>query len=510
MKTSNKKAYSYIFLCLAFAFTVAVQSCKTDDGNAAPEITAIRNYAASPNDTLVTSITPGQWIVIHGHNLKNALAILFDGVQATFNYAEFSDETAVVQIPSSIPFNDVSATDLNTVKYTTIDGTTTFKFNVKSLPATITGNSMSSKDVVGDSVHIYGINLYLIKSLTIAGQAVTPFTTVSDGSSIGFKLPAITEPMPWHVVVEAASGTYTFDISILPTILSVSNVNPSVGDSVYVYGANLNGINSFSFAATPITSFKEADDGSSVGFVAPALSQRSPVTIVSTYGSVTTAYDVNTRIDNNGVLANMEWGDYFGWQWWGGASLTVNSAANSGGWITVRSDFDGVLGSNNTMFMSYNTGVMQSGAGTSYDGTYNLPIGTYQWVPVANLSDPVDNWAIQFEMSVAHPWNGGTLCFVNGFADNYMARYEPWQKSTTATAPFSTKGWITVTIPLSSFRISDPKLGDGKGVSVTSLTNLLGSTGKTNLNIYLHNFSTSTTATGVYAAFDNFRVVKIK
>jgi hypothetical protein len=509
MKTLYKKINRFIFFCMAFAF-IALSACKKDNVASPPVITSIRNYAAAPNDTLVTSIVPGQWIVIHGQNLNNAVAILFDGVSASFNYVLFTNEMAVVQIPSSIPFNDVAADELNTVKYTTTGGTTTFNFSVKSLPATITGNSLSSKDIVGDSVHIYGANLYLIKSVTMAGDAISPFTTASNGSSIGFKLPAIAQPMPWHVVVTAASGTYTFDISIVPIISSISNANPSQGDSVYVYGVNLNGIQSLTFAGTSITSFKEAANGSSIGFVAPSLSQKAPVTVVSNYGTATTVFNVNTQISNDGVLANMEWGDYFGWQWWGGVSLTVSNAANSQGWITVRSDFDGVFGTNNSMFISYNTGIMKSGDGTSSDGTYNFPIGANQWVPTANLSDPVDNWAIQFEISVAKPWNGGSLCFVSGFAGNYMARFEPWQISASSTAAVFTKGWRTVTIPLSSFRASDPTLGDGKGASVTSLTNLLGGTGKTNLNVYLHNYSTAPTTTGVYAAFDNVRVVKIK
>lgn len=509
MRTLHKKINSFLLCCMAFAL-ITLSACNKDNIALAPVITSIRNYAAAPNDTLVTSIIPGQWIVIQGQNLKNAVAILFDGVPAQFNYELFANDKAVVQIPSSIPFNNVAAADLNTVKYITTAGTTTFKFSVNSLPGTITGNSMSASNVVGDSVYIYGTNLYLIKNVTIAGDTISPFTTAQDGSHIGFKLPSITQPMPWHVRVTAASGIYTYDISIVPIISGVSNANPSEGDSVYVYGSNLNGIQSLSFAGTSITSFKEASNGSSVGFVAPSLSQSAPVKIVSTYGTASTVYNVNSQISNDGMLANMEWGNYFGWAWWGGVSLTVNSAANSGGWITVRSDFDGVLGTDNSMFVSYNTGIMKSGDGTSSDGKYNFPIGANQWVPTANLSDPVGDWAIQFEISVAHPWNGGTLCFVSGFAGNYMARYEPWQISASSTAAFSTKGWRTVTIPLSAFRASDPILGDGEGASVASLTDLLGSTGNTGLNIYLHNFSTSPTETGFYAAIDNVRVVKIK
>ncbi|HWB28287.1 MAG TPA: glycan-binding surface protein [Chitinophagaceae bacterium] len=507
----KNKWYGISFQILFLLITAAlVPACKKTMSGSAPTITRIRNYAASPNDTLVTSITLGQWVVIQGQNLKNAVQILVDGVPVQFNYTLFADDKAVIQIPSAIPFNNVEAADLNTVKYYTTDGSVTYSFGVNTPPATITGNSLSSKDKVGDSVHIYGTNLFLIKSLTIAGVSISPFSPASDGSSIGFTLPVIAKSMPWQGVIVAASGTYNFDISIVPLISGVSNANPSQGDSVYVYGSNLNGVISLNFAGIDITGFNEAADGSSVGFKAPSLSQSGPIKIVTSYGTATTVFNVNSQISTNGMLANMEWGNYFGWQWWGGAGLTVNSAANSGGWITVKTDLDGVLGTNNSMFVSYDKGVMPGGAGTSSDGTYNFPIGANQWVPVADLSDPVANWALQFEISVAHPWEGSTLCFVGGFAGNYMARYEPWQISASSTSAFTTKGWVTVTIPLTSFRASDPTLGDGMGASVTSLTNLLGSSGNTSLSIYLHNFKTSATATGFYAALDNVRVVKIK
>jgi len=507
----NNKLYGISFQILLLLIAVAlIPACKKTTSGNIPSITSIRNYAAAPNDTLVTGITPGQWVVIQGQNLKNAVQILVDGVPAQFNYALFAEDKAVLQIPSVIPFNDVPAEELNTLKYYTTEGSTTYSFGVNAPPATITGNSMSSSNKVGDSVHIYGTNLYLIKSLTIAGVPISPLSTVSDGSSIGFTLPVISKSMPWHGVIVAASGTYNFEISIVPLIASVSNANPSEGDSVYVYGSNLSGVTSFTFAGTAITNFVEAADGSSVGFKAPSLSQTGPVQIVTTYGKASTAFNMNSKISNNGMLANMEWGNYFGWQWWGGAGLTVNSVANSGGWITVKSDLDGVLGTNNSMFVSYDKGVMPGGAGSAFDGAYNFPIGANQWVPTANLSDPVANWAIQFEISVAHPWEGSTLCFVGGFAGNYIARYEPWQISASSTTAFTTKGWVTVTIPLTSFRASDPTLGDGMGASVASLTSLLGSTGNTSLSIYLHNFKTSATATGFYAALDNVRVVKIK
>jgi hypothetical protein len=132
-----------------------------------------------------------------------------------------------------------------------------------------------------------------------------------------------------------------------------------------------------------------------------------------------------------------------------------------------------------------------------------------QWIPAANLSDPVANWTVKFEMSVPQSWNGGTIDIISPNS-SYVARYEPWQVTSTTTAPFTTKGWITVTIPCSSFRATDATLGEGEGTPVSSFTTLLGNTGSSEMFLYIHNYSSSSTATGFYGAFDNFRVVKIK
>src|SRR5689334_11300288 len=126
---------------IALLVVIILPACKKEKTSAEPSITSIRNYAAAPNDTVVTSITPGQWVVIHGQNLKNALHIRFDGVEASFNYGVFDNEMAVVQIPSVIPFNAVPKDLLNTVTYVTTSGTTTYHFDFNYPAPAIAGVS---------------------------------------------------------------------------------------------------------------------------------------------------------------------------------------------------------------------------------------------------------------------------------------------------------------------------------------------------------------------------------
>ena len=132
-----------------------------------------------------------------------------------------------------------------------------------------------------------------------------------------------------------------------------------------------------------------------------------------------------------------------------------------------------------------------------------------QWIPTANMNDPIANYAFKFEVSIPQPWNGGAIDIVSG-DETYICRWEPWQISTATTAAFTTKRWVTVTVPFTEFRKTDATLGDGRGPSMTKFADLLGPSGNSGCKVYIHNYSTSATATGFYGAFDNLRVVKIK
>lgn len=504
-KLLNNRISHWLLLSMILFVTI-LTSCNDDDNlNGAPVITEIRNYAAAPDDTLVTSILPGQWIVIHGKNLKEAIQISVNGRKIQYDAGLFSDVTAVLQVPSSLPFNNLDPDVVNTIQYVTNAGTTTFRFRVSAPPATILGNSMSAATKVGDSIYIYGTNLYLIEKLTIAGVEISSLVKADDGSSLGFVLPEINAPMPWAGELIAASVNYAFNVLIVPEIYAVSNANPSQGDSIYVIGKNLNGISSLSFGGAAISNFTEDSLGFYVKFVAPdKYSYASgPVSIVSEYGTVSTPYSINTQNDHwLGLLANFEWGDYFGYDWWGDIKLASNIA-----------DFNGSMGKNSSQYVYFDSPVLDAGASVyaPLGNANNTSINEKNaWIPAENLSDTVAHWGLQFEISVARPWNGGTLYIKTEFAgESFVARYEPWKiPGTNKTRAFKTNGWQTVTIPLSEFRSKVDVLGDGE--SALRLNQLLGSTGATSYNMTLKNFAASKTTTGFYAAIDNIRVVKIK
>lgn len=491
-----KNIFFFRLIIPALLIAGLLPACKKNAGSP-PVINAVRNYVASPNDTVFTSLVAnGQWVVLTGQNLQNPLRIEFDGVVAGFNAALVAPGSAVVQIPA-ILFSSVDTTKLYTVRYMTAAGSTSFPFKLGPAAPAVTAISNVFANP-GDSVFLIGANLVLVQQLSYGGTAITSFHSSADGTSLGFLMPAQTSND--QVVVVTKSGTVNFKIVATPTIIGVSNENANPGDSVYVFGTYLKNIQSLSFAGANVSSSVSAADGSWVGFVVPTLSGSGPVSVTTKFGTAATVYNVNDIA--TGALSNWEWSGKFNWQWWGGASL--NSGNPSSGWPPYTPDFPG----NTSQFLVLKTGILAAGEGNTYS-SYAIRINSAQWVPVANLSDPTDSWAFKFEVSVPNAWNGGSID-IQPSPGTYTARWEPWQVSPTRTASVSTRGWVTVTIPLTWFRTKDATLGDGKGVSITKISDLVDATGSADCIMYIHNYASASTPTGFYGAFDNLRVVKIK
>ncbi|MHA4806850.1 glycan-binding surface protein [Flavitalea flava] len=214
-------------LLLTFVVALLLVSACKKTASPGPVLTGVRFYAPSPNDTTLGSLTPtGQWVVLEGNNLKNAVQILLDGVPVPFNHALFSDTSAVVQIPTVIPFNSVAAGDLNTIKYSTTSGSVTFNFSIVVPPPAITNISDEMANP-GDSVRIRGANFFLISDISFAGADVGSYTFSEDGTSLAFVVPQFTAGGP--LVITTKSGTTStpynvedFDTGVLCNFDNVS------------------------------------------------------------------------------------------------------------------------------------------------------------------------------------------------------------------------------------------------------------------------------------------------
>ncbi|MEO8406549.1 MAG: hypothetical protein ABI480_18200 [Chitinophagaceae bacterium] len=169
----------------------------------APIISYVRNNAASPNDTILNSILPGQQINLIGYNLKNATQIQFQGVQANLADVVYTDTSAIVKVP--VDLSGGNASMVNTISYTTSIGTGIFSIRIIG-PPIITSISYENPNS-GDSVYFYGNNFLAIQSITFAGVNVPLFQASDDGTAVGFVAPEMTQSGP--AVITTAAGTFT-------------------------------------------------------------------------------------------------------------------------------------------------------------------------------------------------------------------------------------------------------------------------------------------------------------
>jgi hypothetical protein len=206
--------------------------------------------------------------------------------------------------------------------------------------------------------------------------------------------------------------------------------------------------------------------------------------ITTKSGTSSTPFNVNDP--TTGVLCDFDNINTFSWGT-GTDNSSTNFPGNRGNYAVLSND------------------ILSGGNGNWWESQRSINTNAVQWVPVDSLTLPIDQYAFKFEINVPGAWTGTSIYVIKDYTFDYMARYEPWQGTNATVSPFTTKGWRTVTIPLSLFRSND-----GKGSAPASLTTLLGSSGNGAVNIQTKNFSASPSASGLKAAIDNIRVVKIK
>jgi hypothetical protein len=94
----------------------------------APLIVRVRNYEASPNDTILNFVAPGQHINLIGFNLAGADSISFQGIKADLNSVVYTDSGVIVKVPKD--FTGGNAALANKITYTTKIGKQVFSIPI--------------------------------------------------------------------------------------------------------------------------------------------------------------------------------------------------------------------------------------------------------------------------------------------------------------------------------------------------------------------------------------------
>jgi hypothetical protein len=170
-------------------------SCEKDEVNP-PVITEIRNYAASPDDSLVTTLKTGQWVVLLGKNLSEVTYVLFGSTFANVNLALATDESIVVQVPQ-IPFQLVPRDRVNIVTVVNKSGAASVEINITGPPiiSRIRNYDAAPNDTLvnsiapGQQINMIGFNLNGATSISFQGVEVDLLDVIYTDSSVVVKVP---------------------------------------------------------------------------------------------------------------------------------------------------------------------------------------------------------------------------------------------------------------------------------------------------------------------------------
>lgn len=407
-----------------------------------PSITSIRIIDSTKRDSLFNKAVPGTEIVIQGNNLDGLQAVYFNDTAAFFNPVYVTSTHVIVTIPSSAPTAAANPSVPSLIRLITDHGSTTFSFTLYLPPPSISSIAL---DNTGTMVVITGVNFQGIKKITFpvpGTDTALSYTVNKNFTQIMAEIPpgtAFTDSLR----VYATYGVASFVYPPLMIIKSVSNENAIAGTTITVNGTNLIGISKVIFPGglegTDIQNISVNQFSVTVpaGITAP-----DSLRIEGVLGNATAPQPFDTYLTHPspGYLCN------FDDQW----------AANNQGFVGWTGGYAGPPAadypnaSGGVAFLDQGSPMPgNSKPGTQGNGGF-VQLNAFPWV--SNTSASVADYSLKFEVYVAKPWSAGEIWVLMGdwYAwKGYMARYAPWSGVESGT--FQPSGWVTATIPLTSF-----------------------------------------------------------
>ncbi len=187
----------FLLFCGVAAVSLLLSGCEKDEVAAPPVITEIRNYAASPSDTLVQTLIAGQWVVLLGQNLGAVSQVYFGSIPASINQTLMTAQSIVVKVPT-IPFDSVARDKVNIVTVVGGSGSASFTINITGAPmiSRVRNYAAAPKDTIantlvpGQTVNIVGYNLKNATKIAFQGVSANLTGAIYTDSSVIVKVPA--------------------------------------------------------------------------------------------------------------------------------------------------------------------------------------------------------------------------------------------------------------------------------------------------------------------------------
>lgn len=390
---------------------------------------------------------------------------------------------------------------------------------------------------LGQVIRLEGSGLYGIKHVYVNGYDTYFNRTYVSDKSILFQLNSNTpisdaDESVRNTIRLVKDGTeFTYkELTIRaasPSISSVNNTMPKVGEKVTVYGNNLQETTKVTLpGGVEITDIESDEDGEWYSFTMPnGVTEAGSITSEGANGTAATpAYFNESRCI---ILDFDEIGAQGSWSWTETGSMInaddlVNDPEGKRGkcFQLVPERLlagDGVAAGKPRVTECWTVG---AGEADNVDWSY-----MYKFIPETT---PLNEVALQFDIYVPGVWTGtGQLqvCLFNNFQykgigsdedTKETAFYVPYIQD-GSIVPFHTEGWQTVTIPFSEFGKYKKLIADEETVSFKNVVDdRLGATyqnfgmGFVNTDFTLNDVTIESTAFKAKVYVDNWRIVPCK
>ncbi len=375
--------------------------------------------------------------------------------------------------------------------------------NVRPVDPAMKDVSLTSA-LPGTNIVIQGDNLTDIVDVTFNDISVSFNSALGTSKAIILTIPlthpteATLESASNRVVVKTTHGEASYNFKLTPpppVIYTMSNEYAKPGTKAVLTGLNLYKIDKIIFpgnveATTGIVTNKE---GTMLEVTVPAnATQAGPLQVTNKYGSSTSVLLYNDF--STGVLQNADNVNNFSW---GTGSTTDNTLFPGNNGKYHRLTFTNV-GANNWNW---------------WEGGRSVNLNQVNLPANITTTDPVENYAVKFEMFVKEPWKTGTMFVRKAGSWDYIVRWQPWKAGDGSSVEFKTDSWVTITLPLTMFK-TKTAAGDGYGDPAPNFSKLFGVNSSGQLNkiefgvLFVND--TPTPVAKFDAAIDNMRIVKIK
>lgn len=361
---------------------------------------------------------------------------------------------------------------------------------VRALPGTLV---LISGENLGGATNIYfnGLDAYFNPAYNTNTHVII---TIPDNAPS-----EATDPdVPNKIRIVTGHGETTFDFVVEippPAIFGLFNENALPGDSLIIWGSSLWLIEKVVFpGGLEVTALNESEAGNRIGLIMPDLgNDTGRIVVHAKYGVTAFNAPLNDHESGN-LLSNLtndgETGEkpVFNWAWWG-ANRTSDATLFPGTRGSYLQNIFGGVGVND---------------GAWWNGNRSGNFNEVAMFTAAVVTQQASNYVLKFEVNTKEPWTAA-ICVLR-FGETYAYRFMPFSDEPNKTFDTGNK-WQTITIPLSDFKKAADGV-EGTGVNATVMGDLVTADGKVPFG---YRFITEEAPVEVFnAAFDNFRIIKIR